>query len=133
MFVKWKRRPMDLCVGETLSAYLVESSRTPKGPRHKHICYIASIAEFDDPERPGDIEELYARRMLGDRGFRSLKFWETAMENLGRVSVSVSEGTTFSVQWGPPQRLRRDPFDRREGSILFAGRPGVGSVCGLCA
>jgi hypothetical protein len=28
-----------------------------------------------------------------------------------RLSVSVSEGTTFSVQWGPPERLRRDPSD----------------------
>ena len=38
-----------------------------------------------------------------------------------RLSVSVREGTTFSVQWGPPQRLRRDPFDHRQGSSQVAG------------
>ena len=32
------------------------------------------------------------------------------------LSVSVRKGTTFSVQWGPPQWLRRDPFDPSQGS-----------------
>ena len=30
-----------------------------------------------------------------------------------RMSVSVRIGTTFSVQWEPPERLRRDSFDCR--------------------
>jgi hypothetical protein len=28
------------------------------------------------------------------------------------VSVSVGMGATFSGQWEPPERLRRDPFAR---------------------
>ena len=34
-----------------------------------------------------------------------------------RVSDSVSEGATISVQWEPPDRLRRESFEgaRKEG------------------
>ena len=37
------------------------------------------------------------------------------------MSVSVRKGTTFSGQWGPPERLRRDPFDHAQGSNQLAG------------
>jgi hypothetical protein len=73
MFVKWKSRRMELCCGRTMSAYLVKSVRTPGGPRHRHICYIASIAYFQDPEGPRDLDEFHAEKVLGDRGFRSYK------------------------------------------------------------
>jgi hypothetical protein len=40
-------------------------------------------------------------------------FWLYARQLQVNVSVSVSvrEGTTFSVQWGPPPWLRRESFE----------------------
>jgi hypothetical protein len=38
MFVKWKRGP-----DSTRTAALVNSVRTPAGPRHKHVCYLGTI------------------------------------------------------------------------------------------
>jgi hypothetical protein len=40
------------------------------------------------------------------------------------LSVTVWEGTTFSGQWEPPQRLRRDPFERG-----LQRRPGMEPAC----
>src|SRR5271166_5332521 len=45
-----------------------------------------------------------------------------------RLSVSVRKGTTFSGQWGPPERLRRDPFDHAQGSSQLAGLARARSV-----
>ena len=44
------------------------------------------------------------------------------------MSVSVRKGTTFSGQWGPPERLRRDPFDHAQGSSQLAGLARARSV-----
>ena len=44
------------------------------------------------------------------------------------VSVSVRMGTTFSGQWEPPERLRRDPIDRglhRRPESELARPPGL--------
>jgi hypothetical protein len=77
------------------------------------------------------IRERYSASFKARVALETAKQTKTHAELSTRfqVSVSVSEGTTFSVHWRPPQRLRRDPFDRREGSSPFTRLPSVGSVC----
>jgi hypothetical protein len=52
------------------SAVLVESVRTPTGPRLKHVCYLGSIRE-------AEIEQYGPR----------LKFWTTVEKNLDQTGI----------------------------------------------
>ena len=59
------------------------------------------------------------------RGFLALRYRrrDTIIKSAGEPRI----GITFSVQWEPPERLRRDPFDRhtqRWPEFEPAGTPG---------
>jgi hypothetical protein len=124
MFVKWKRREGIKTQWGTLSAYLVESVRTAVGPRHKHICYIASIADIEDATGPLDIPARYAGTMLGDRWYRAHRFWRAAMDNLARAGiegddlVKVAAALERVVERPPGERPPLLPGQSRGVGIL---------------
>jgi hypothetical protein len=61
---------------------LVESVRTPVGPRHKHICYLGSICELRETESvaspPFDV---------WDRA----DFWGTAQRALDKIGIDWAD------------------------------------------
>ena len=60
MFVKWKRGR-----DSTRTAALVESVRTPAGPRHRHLCYLGTIWTGPGPTclRRAEFREEAGRRL----------------------------------------------------------------------
>jgi hypothetical protein len=94
MFVRWKRRERkatwewdpgwdpnsdDEPTGKYVehwvkSAVLLESFRTPSGPRHKHVCYLGSIQE-------DRIQSDWERK----------HFWEAVAQNLRKAVADVDE------------------------------------------
>jgi hypothetical protein len=91
MYVKWKqgyhhRFP---CVVE--SAYVVESYRTPAGPRLRYVCYLGSIAHPKDggwrPPYDGFVSFELIEPFIGGESCRHSQFWATALDNLDRVGI----------------------------------------------
>jgi hypothetical protein len=94
MFVRWKRRQRkatwewdpgwdpnsdDEPTGKYVehwvkSAVLLESARTPSGPRHKYVCYLGSIRE-------DRIQSHWERKY----------FWEAVAQNLKKLDLSEAE------------------------------------------
>src|SRR5271157_787815 len=71
---------------------------------------------------------FFRRADTGRTRFKRTPWTRLKTHRAGAVSVSVRKGTTFSGQWGPPERLRRDPFDHAQGSSQLAGLARARSV-----
>ena len=100
MFVKWRpakltrgaRGGSGLWDGRVRVAHVVESVRTPAGPRHRQVCYVASYRNLDDGNpQPKDIDGaiiMVGREVYGSERYRAGRFWETATRNLDRAGIA---------------------------------------------
>jgi hypothetical protein len=91
MFVKWKRVRHHIYPCTVSAAYLVKSVRTPKGPRHKHVCYLGSVTRPDDTmwgDKQGKFlaDEIIAP-FTGREGVQHCQFWATVLCNLDEAGI----------------------------------------------
>ena len=117
-----------------------EVKRPAPGEEDFGICPSCNLAPADLKKDPNSFNADRTRAASGQRPVRLRRprpagsplvagMITQGIEDLSRriltltvfLSVSVRKGTTFSGQWGPPERLRRDPFDHAQGSNQLAG------------
>jgi hypothetical protein len=109
MFVRWKRRQSRPGYRAKV-AVLVQSVRTAKGPRLKHICYL------------GSVEEGQERDQWNRRGF-----WYGVEPNLDKAGITGEDrarilATLEAVVPRPEPEPERPPYDleaaRRKGAAI---------------
>jgi hypothetical protein len=122
-----------------IAAYLlaVEAGEVPNRPelldRHpEHAdalhAFFADLDRMDRVASPLRLADGLEATSAVDANGRAAPATTSCRRRSPGVSVSVRKGTTFSVQWGPPRRLRGNPFAHREGSSRGAGLTGAGSA-----
>jgi hypothetical protein len=113
MFVKWDYRKHHKYPCTVNAAYLVQSVRTERGPRHRHICYLGSITNPDDTlhEKPGPLGEWLKYELRGE-AYRHRRFWATALFNLDRAGIAGAdrEKIIASLQRTVPRPEEDDPL-----------------------
>jgi hypothetical protein len=140
MFIKWKPgRLTKHCVHWEYSrrlAYVVESVRTPAGPRHRHVCYVASFIDLGDPKDYRDTAEGVTMETHGTYAQRCVEFWATALPALDRAGITGADRAKLEADLKrvvdrpdaaaiARARARRDKEDRERRTIRIKTSGGV--------